>query len=341
MKLGLLGFSGDNVKSRTNNLGIYRPESNRHIQSSNTGKIRTYQFYGQFQTLTHISSTTLQSITGLFFKPDGTYVYVLSDATNTVYQYTLSTPWDITTGSSLTASKELDSYLRSRTGNSYSLTAPTGITFSPDGTKMQVADNWDSKIVEFSLDNPWMVDSATFTNTTVDTDRPIWYLSSHSSVRDICFSPSGFSVFTLGAHVQSPYNLVVIRYYLRDLGTKFTIGTKMSPSYFFDNSLNLNSFDPNMRGLTFNSNGTKLYTCGLTEARTYEFKLNTPFVFIDGVTYNTEDIFYDGLLAGREGAPEAIYMNTTGNNSDFYVVGSSNYFSGRVNIIYQYKMIQK
>ena len=98
MKLGLLGFSGDSVKSRTDNLGIYRPESNRHIQGSNNGKIRTYQFYGQFQTLTHISSTTLQSITGLSFKPDGTYVYVLSDGTNTVHQYTLTTPWDITTG---------------------------------------------------------------------------------------------------------------------------------------------------------------------------------------------------------------------------------------------------
>lgn len=338
MKLGLLGFSGDSIKSRTDNLGIYRAESNRHIQDFN-GKIRLYQFYGQFQTLTHISSTTVQSITGLTFKPDGTYVYVLADATNTVYQYTLSTPWDITTGSSLTASRELDSYLRSRTGNSYSLTGPTGITFSSDGTKMHITDTWDRKIVQFSLSNPWMVDSATFTNTTVDNDRPLWYLTSTNSVTDICFSHDGASLFTLNTNTSEV--MVVSRYSLNSGATPFDIGTKGTPNYTYAEGINISSFDSSMRGISFNSNGTKLYTCGLTDARTYEFNLTTPFLFSPGVNFDVKDIFYDGFIAGREGAPQAIYMNVTGNNSDFYVIGSSNAFSGRVNIIYQYKLVQK
>jgi len=337
MKLGLLGFSGDSVKSRTDNLGIYRPESNRHIQGSNNGKIRTYQFYGQRQFW---DSFNLLSITGLTFKPDGTYVYVLSDANNTVYQQTITTPWDITIGNPpLTAVRELNTYLVSRTGNSYNLTAPMGITFSPDGTKMHVADNWDRKIVQFSLSNPWMVDSATFTNTTVDNDRPIFYPSSINTIRDLCFSSDGTSLFTLSTNSQNIMS--VFRYSLNSGATPFDIGTKGTPNYTFIEGINISSFDSSMRGISFNSNGTKLYTCGLTEARIYEFNLAESFLFSPGVTFNDNDIFYDGYLAGREGAPEAIYMNTTGNNSDFYVVGASNFFSGKVNIIYQYKMIQK
>lgn len=338
MKLGLLGFSGDSIKSRTDNLGIYRAESNRHIQDSN-GKIRLYQFYGQFQTLTHISSTTVQTITGLTFKPDGTYVYVLSDGQNTVYQYTLSTPWDISTSSSLTASRELDSYLRSRTGNSYSLTVPTGISFSSDGTKMHIVDNFDRKIVQFSLSTPWLVNTATFTNTTTDNDRPLWNLTSTNSVRDLCFSSDGSSLFTLNTNTSNVMS--VYRYSLNSGATAFDIGTKGSPNYTVTEGINISGIDSAMRGLTFDTNGKKLYTCGLTDARTYELNLTTPFLFSPGVNFDGRDIFYDGLLSGREGSPEAIYMNTTGNNSDFYIVGSSNAFSGKVNIIYQYKLIQK
>ena len=46
-------------------------------------------------------SVTSQDITptDIFFKPDGTKMYMLGDSSNTVYQYSLSTAWDIVTAS--------------------------------------------------------------------------------------------------------------------------------------------------------------------------------------------------------------------------------------------------
>ncbi|MBA7589123.1 hypothetical protein ES708_31198 [subsurface metagenome] len=34
---------------------------------------------------------------GVFFKPDGTKMYIMGYATDTVYQYSLSTAWDVST----------------------------------------------------------------------------------------------------------------------------------------------------------------------------------------------------------------------------------------------------
>jgi len=68
--------------------------------------------------------------TGVFFKPDGTKMYVVGSTGDDVNEYNLSTAWDISTASY---------------SQNFSVAAqdilPTGIFFKPDGLKMYVIGN--------------------------------------------------------------------------------------------------------------------------------------------------------------------------------------------------------
>lgn len=345
MKLGLLGFSGTSISSRTNNLGIYRPESNRHIQDFN-GNAKTYQYVGKFPL--SFSGADESSVRGLTFGSNGTYVYVMGDSFNTVYQYTLNIPWDITSYSSVnpTASKELSNYLVSRSGNIFNLTMGQGISFNLDGSKMHVVDNNDNKIVQFSLGTNWMVNTATFPTSS---PWPITYTYNLGSGEtfgnrddyDLCFSSDGTLLFVLGRNSNTGVTSVY-KYTLNNFATPFDIGTttsnssSTSPNYTYSSKLSVNSLDASMRGISFNDSGSKCYVCGITNAWIHELNLSSPYTFQNsgGIVLNIGNVFYDGSITGGEGAPEAVFINTQDNNSDLYVVGVKE-------TIYQYKMILK
>jgi hypothetical protein len=91
---------------------------------------------------------------GLWFKPDGTEMYVVGSATDAVYQYTLGTAWDVSTAS--------------YSGKSYSVvtqeTSPQQVNLSADGTKMWVAGNIGDDIWEYDLGTAWDVSTASPVN---------------------------------------------------------------------------------------------------------------------------------------------------------------------------------
>ena len=78
---------------------------------------------------------------GLAFSADGTKAYILGGTNDTIYQYTLSTPWDISTGSY--ASKSL-SVTAQETG-------PRGLAFSSDGTKAYIVGANNDTIYQYTL----------------------------------------------------------------------------------------------------------------------------------------------------------------------------------------------
>lgn len=80
------------------------------------------------------------SLVGFDFNSDGSRVFVVSYGNGTVYQYNLSTPWDVSTGS--------------YSGISFSVTTqeatPTGIYFKPDGDKMYIFGSTGKAIKQYS-----------------------------------------------------------------------------------------------------------------------------------------------------------------------------------------------
>jgi hypothetical protein len=76
---------------------------------------------------------------GVSFKADGTKMYVVG-AGDVVYEYNLSTAWDVTTASYLQS-------LNASSGDS----DQQGITFKPDGTKMYLIGNQQNQVDEYNL----------------------------------------------------------------------------------------------------------------------------------------------------------------------------------------------
>jgi len=97
---------------------------------------------------------------GIFFKPDGTKMYVLCDdisATISIFQYTLSTAWDVTSASYDSVSLVVDA------------NAAYGLYISPDGSNLYYTGfDSDYMIYENPMSTPWDLSTAgTKVSTTV------------------------------------------------------------------------------------------------------------------------------------------------------------------------------
>jgi hypothetical protein len=92
--------------------------------------------------------------TGLWFKTDGTVMYVIGNTNDTVFQYTLGTAWDVSTASYASISFSV----ASQEGN------PTQVNLSADGTKMWITGVNGDDINEYTLGTAWNVSTATFVN---------------------------------------------------------------------------------------------------------------------------------------------------------------------------------
>jgi hypothetical protein len=104
-------------------------------------------------------TTQASQARGLFFKPDGTEMYVADIDGATIEQYTLSTGWLVTSAS---------------TTNSESLIAetnsPRGVTFNSDGTVMVVmaqSGTYALTLLQYTLSSAYDISTSTF-DTSVD-----------------------------------------------------------------------------------------------------------------------------------------------------------------------------
>ena len=107
-------------------------------------------------TLTYVNSFLVSSEeldpTALYVKPDGTKFWIVGTINDTIYEYTMGTPWDITTsvysGNSLLVSS-VDATVN-------------GIRFHPDGTKFYLLGTTADILTEYSC-TAWTIVGAVAT----------------------------------------------------------------------------------------------------------------------------------------------------------------------------------
>ena len=106
-------------------------------------------------TMSHVQNYRVATQDSLpaevFFKPDGTVMYVAWQASGSVLAYTLSTAWDISTASYSTSF--------SLSGQIISI---TGLFFKDDGTKMYTIGYSSRDINEYDLSTAWDISTASF-----------------------------------------------------------------------------------------------------------------------------------------------------------------------------------
>ncbi len=95
--------------------------------------------------------------TGMIFNHDGTYLYVIGNTNDKIFQYELTIGFDITTANSTAINEFL---VRGEVPN------PHGLTFSPDGKKVFIAHDdivggasITDEIHEYTLSTPWDISS--------------------------------------------------------------------------------------------------------------------------------------------------------------------------------------
>lgn len=223
------------------------------------------------------------------FKPDGTKMYVIGFSTDAIYQYSLSTAFDISTAS-------YDSV-------SFSIatedTVPYGLIFKPDGTKMYMSGGSSDSIHQYSLSTAWDLSTASYDSVSFST------ATQDTQPYDFAFNSDGTKVYLVAGQYKAVYQY--------SLSTAYDLST-----ISYDNvSFNVLSQASNPYALVFKPDGTKMFILGGTSDSVYSYSLSTAFD-ISTASYNNVSF----NISAQEPTPYGLALNDDG--SKMYLVGAGN-----------------
>ena len=197
---------------------------------------------------------------GFDFNYDGTKCWTLGSGflTPKIYEYTLSTPWDIST--------------ITYTGNNLTVTSQDnvmmGIRFSSDGNYIFAVGQQNDDIYRYSCSTPWDITTCTHDQTC---DTNLWPVDNGKLA-----NPTGLSISPDGKHLMVHNGTARIEYY--QMSTPFDIT--------FTDSLNWVTYhqqdatdgeDTTAVGLYSSPDGRKVFAFGHLNDVVTEYTLKTPF----------------------------------------------------------------
>ena len=211
----------------------------------------------------------------VFFKPDGTKMYVIGSNGQAVDEYDLGTQWDVTTAVWLqeisVAAKE---------------NYPTGLSFKPDGTKMYTIGSGGDSVDEYDLGTQWDVSTAVYL-------REISVLAHGTGPRSVFFKPDGTKMYVVDSDDDT-----VDEY---DLGTQWDVSTAV-----YLREISVVAKDTFPLGLFFKPDGTKMYVAGATDVTVDEYDLGTQWdvttaVYLQEISVAVEDATPSGVFFKPDG----------------------------------------
>ena len=195
----------------------------------------------------------------IFFKPDGLAMFVLGDTNNGVFQYTLSSAFDISTASYASKAFSVTSQE----------TTPVGLWFKSDGTVMYVIGTAQDTVFQYNLGTAWDVSTASYASISFSVQ------TQEGTPNQVNLSADGLTMWILGATGDD------ISQYA--LGTAWNVSTAV-----FENSFYIGFQDNNPQGLFIDSTAdNRVYIVGTTSDSVYQY--NTVTNSISAVTdvFNT------------------------------------------------------
>ena len=225
---------------------------------------------------------------GLAFNTDGTKMYIAGTGGDSVFQYSLSTGFDLSTASYDSVSFSVSSQT----------TGPQGITFNTDGTKMYIVDTTQDSIFQYSLSTAFDLSTASYDSVSFSV------ASQDNTPLDLAFNTDGTKVYMVGVDNQAVYQY--------SLSTAFDLSTISYDSVSFS----VGSQETSPSGMAFNTDGTKMYVTGYAGDNIYQYSLSTGF---DLSTASYDSVSFD--VSSQEAAPRDLAFSADG--TKVYVVGSS------------------
>jgi sugar lactone lactonase YvrE len=183
----------------------------------------------------------------IFIRDDGLKMYIIGSFNDSVYEYNISTPWNIATAS----------FVRSFSVAAQEIT-PAAISFKPDGTKMYVVGSTGDDVNEYTLSTAWNISTAVFV-------QLFSIAAQETTPTAISFKPDGTKMYVLGTTTDTVYEY------------ELTTAWNVSTAVYTIPIISLSAQDSNMLGITFNSDGTKMFAAGNNSQSIYEYNLSTPW----------------------------------------------------------------
>ena len=225
----------------------------------------------------------------LAFSSDGTKCYVLDQSgTDSVYQYTLSSAWDISTASYASKSMAVDS----------EDLIPNGLAFSSDGTKCYMSGQTNNTVYQYTLSTPWDIGTGSYAS------KSMSFASEAGGGQAIQFNSTGTKCFLLLQQAVYQYTL----------STPWDIGTgSYDPGETFSVATQLTV----ARGLAFRPDGLRFFATGNVEDKVFQYTVSTAW---DLTTASYDGVEFD--VSSQEATATGLAFRPDG--STFYVVGSTN-----------------
>ncbi|MGB2762383.1 MAG: YncE family protein [Minisyncoccales bacterium] len=234
----------------------------------------------------------------VFFKPDGTKMYVVGRIGVDVNEYDLSTPWNVATAV----------YLQNFSVSNEE-GVPRGVFFKPDGTKMYVIGDSGDNVNEYDLSTPWNVATAVYL-------QCFSVAEEEQSPHAVFFKPDGTKMYVIGN-----FGVDVNEY---DLSTPWNVSTAVYLQCF-----SVAEEEAGPRGIFFSSDGTKMYVVGVWGDEVNEYDISMSTDSLETASYSTEPTLTastDYVLMIVQDVATGMYYDT-GDANQAYVDSTNSYDS--------------
>lgn len=222
----------------------------------------------------------------VFFKSDGSIMYVVGEQGDDLNEYALSTSWDVSTAS----------YSRST-----SLKAqPKGVFFKSDGSRFFIVSNSHDAVYQYDLSTNWNLSTASYTEPTSD----LFDVSSQdTSPLDVTFKSDGSKMYVVGnaGDDVNEYNL----------STDWDVDTAS-----FSQTFSVATQESAPQSIAFKTDGSKMYIAGNAGNDINEYNLSTAWD-VSTASYNQ-----NFSVLSQDNTPRGLAFKTDG--TKMYVTGDQN-----------------
>ena len=227
--------------------------------------------------------------TAVFFKPDGSKMYITGTAADSVFEYDLSGAFDVSTAVYNSAS--------------YTYGSPPGLVeglfFRADGLKWYIMDRGSDDVWEYDMSTAWDITSSSFSGNQFDVNNQ------DGVSQSVFFKPDGTKFYQLGGSTDAIYQY------------SMSVAWDVSSASYDSVSFSVSAQAGNPKDLTFKDDGTKFYVLNNNSDAVYQYSLSTAW---DLSTASYDSISFN--VNAQEGVPTGLTFNYDG--SKMYVVGSNN-----------------
>jgi hypothetical protein len=222
------------------------------------------------------------------FNTNASKLYVLGGTNDTVYQYTLSTPGDISTASYDSVSFSVGS----QEG------AATGLAFNTDGTKMYIVGG-NSTVYQYTVASGFNLSSVSYDSVSFSVS------SQETTVRSVRFNTDGTSMYIIGTATDSIFQ------YTLSSGFNLATASYASKSFAFTSQTS------DVRDAVFNDTGSKMFMLDGTNDKIQQYSLSSLF---DVSTASYSSIEFS--VASQDPNPVSFIFGPDG--TKFYYGGNDN-----------------